>query len=221
MRVAAALALLAAACAPGASASAQQPLALASFRSVALSSGGEVVIRYGPAQSVSVLSGSIQRASPTVEGGRLRIGRCRPDCPHGERLRVEIVTPSLDAVAVDNGGTIVVADGFPRQAELSAAVEQGGRIDARGIEAARVSASVAQGGIIFTRPVTALAASVRHGGIVTYWGDPSVTRAVQGGGVVQRGDPADERRPLSRLQPDPAFLPPPRPVPPVPPVPAY
>jgi len=221
MRRLAPLVLLAAACAPGASASAQQALALAPFRSVALNSGGEVVIRYGPAQAVSVLSGSAQRASATVEDGRLSLGRCRPDCPHGERLRVEIVTPSLDSVAVSNGGTIVVEPGFPNQPELGAAVEQGGRIDARGIEAGHVSASVAQGGIIFTRPVRALDASVRHGGIVTYWGDPRVTRAVQGGGVVTRGEPADERRPLDGLQPDPPHIAPIKPIPPVPPVPAY
>ena len=221
MRALSVLTLLAAAFAPGASASAQQALALAPFRSVALSSGGEVVIRYGPAQAVSVLAGSAQRASPVVEDGRLRIGRCRPDCPHGERLRVEIVTPALDSLAVDNGGTIVVETGFPRQAELTVAVDNGGRIDARGIEAAHVAAAVAQGGIIFTRPVDSLDASVRHGGIITYWGDPAVRRSVQGGGVVARGEAGDERRPLARLQGDPTFEPPVEPIPPVPPVPAY
>ena len=81
MRIPQFFVLLAAACAPAASLPAQ-PATLAPFRSVSLSSGGHVLVRYGPAQSVSIVEGSARRAAFAVEDGHLAIGRCGPTCPH-------------------------------------------------------------------------------------------------------------------------------------------
>ena len=122
--------------------------------------------------------------------------------------------PRIDAASVESGGSIEVRRGFPAQPAVAASVRHGGVVDVRGLAAARVSAAVAQGGLILARPGEALDASVSHGGIVTYWGRPSVRRSVRGGGDVVRGEAADAERPLAALRPSP--LPP---VPPIPPLP--
>ncbi len=201
--------LLVLGCARPEPAAAQTALELAPFRSVALSDGGRVVIRHGAAQRVTLVEGE---ADVTVEGTRLRIGRCR-SCPRRVHPRVEIVTPTLDSLSVDNGGAIVVENGFPSQPVLAAAVDNGGAIDARGLDAGQVAASIAQGGMIYVRPSRALQAAIRQGGAITYWGDPAVQSAVSHGGVVQRGRAQDESRPLADLAPSPPKR---LPVPPVP-----
>lgn len=211
MRLSPMLALLILGCAPAATAQTDVPAA--PFRSVALSDGGHVEIRYGAAQRVTLVEGE---ADIRVEGTQLRIGKCR-DCPRRSRPRVEIVTPALDAVSVDDGGRLTLAGDFPRQAQLAAAVSNGGAIDVRPLAADRVTASVAQGGMIFARPIQRLDAAVSQGGAITYWGEPRVRSAVNHGGVVQRGDAADADRPLGGMPPPPAHKPAP-PLPPVPPV---
>jgi hypothetical protein len=200
-------------CAPAASA---ETIAVAPFNSVQLRSGGDIRIRPGDGQQVSVVEGEGGEAVFSVENGRLSIDRCRARCRHGEPFQVEIVMPGLDAVSVEEGGRLVVLPGFPRQARLNAAVANGGVVDARAMEADQVTAAVAQGGIIFTRPGHRLDAAVSQGGVINYWGDPTVVRAVHGGGVVQRGRAEDVDRPLSELMPLPQAIPP---VPPIPPLP--
>ena len=174
---------------------AQDRREVAPFRSVALSDGGRVVIRYGAAPSVTVTEGY---ADVSVEEGRLRIGPCHA-CPRVHARRIEVVAPALDSLSVDNGGRIEVEAGFPRQAQLAASVSHGGAIDARRLDAAHVTASVAQGGMIFTRPGERLDASVSQGGAVTYWGEPAVRRSVRHGGVIVAGRPADVERPIEEL----------------------
>jgi hypothetical protein len=77
----------------------------------------------------------------------------------------------------------------------------------------QVTAAVAQGGVISTRPGRRLDAAVSQGGVISYWGRSDVVRAIHGGGVVQRGRAEDGDRPLSELMPLPQAIPP---VPPIP-----
>lgn len=181
------------------------------FQSVALSDGGEVVIRHGPAQRVAILAGE---AGLRVEGGRLLIENCRDNCRHDDRLRVEIVTPSLAGLSVADGGVVRTEGAFPRQAEIEAQVSSGGVIDLRALAAGRARATISQGGIVLLSAEDALEARIAQGGRVTYWGRPRVDRSVHQGGVVERGEPADFGRPLEELGP---VAPPP--VPPLPSVP--
>lgn len=191
--------LLALGCARPEPAAAQTVLDVAPFRSVGLSDGGHVTIRHGAEQRVTLVEGE---ADIAVEGTRLRIARCA-SCTHRNRPRVEIVVPALDALSVDNGGRLVLDGDFPRQTQLAAAVSNGGLLDARALAADQVSASVAQGGLIYAHPLQRLDAAVNHGGAITYWGEPRVRRAVSHGGIVQRGDEEDAARPLDDMMPQP------------------
>ncbi|HKR24459.1 MAG TPA: DUF2807 domain-containing protein [Allosphingosinicella sp.] len=185
-----------------------QALTLPPFESVALSSGGQVTIRHGPAQSVTIRQG---HAPIRVSGGRLVIEHCRRGCRRGERLAVEIVTPRLASATVSDGGLLRLLGRFPAQGALAASVSDGGALDLRALPARQVTASVAQGGIILVSPGERLTASVRQGGRISYWGAPVVQSAIQGGGVIERGTAADRDRPLA--DPHPAL-------PPLPPIPA-
>jgi len=215
MRLSLSILLLLFGCAPAASASAGT-IAVAPFNAVQLRNGGEVRIRQGDRQRVSIVEGEGVDADFSVANGRLRIDRCRARCRHGEPFRVEIVMPRLDAVSVEEGGRLVVLAGFPRLARLDATVANGGVVDARAMEADQVTAAVAQGGVIFTRPGERLDAAVSQGGVISYWGDPMVVKAVHGGGVVRQGRAEDRDRPLSELMPLPQAIAPVALIPPLP-----
>ncbi len=173
----------------------------ASFHEVELRNGGEVVVRHGAEPSVSLVEGDRRTTRINIAGGRLVIDRCAVRCPRGYRLRVDVVTPSLTALSVSDGGSLQAGRGFPRQANVAASVSSGGVLDIRALPVEDVTASVAHGGLIFTRPARRLAAAVAQGGAITYWGDPDVTRSIRQGGVVARGEAADEARPLADLHP--------------------
>ncbi len=177
---------------------AQTVIATAPFRSVELQNGGSVIIRYGPMQRVTLLQSDAGEADVVVEGSRLRISKCRT-CRHDRRLRVEVITPILESVTVAHGGTMALEDEFPAQTRLVATVSNGGRIDARALTAEQVTASVEQGGGIWTRASRRLDASVTQGGAITYWGEPTVRSNVEHGGVVVRGRSEDVNRPIQDL----------------------
>jgi hypothetical protein len=184
------------------------------FRSVELHDGGNVIVRHGPTQRVTILMGDARYTRIRIAGGqRLVIEKCQPECPSGYRHQIEVITPEISAISVANGGTVQSVGAFPVQATIAAAVEQGGTIDIRSIPADTVDASVHQGGRIFTHPRETLAATIASGGGITYWGDPRVKRIVRNGGAVARGTRADADKPLSE------FNPPLVPIPPIPPIP--
>jgi len=80
---------------------------LASFHSVQLRGGGEVTLRPGPIQQVTLVEGSSRITRLRVDrDGQLRIDVCNGNCPHNYRLRIEIQSPSAPDVAIAGGGLI-------------------------------------------------------------------------------------------------------------------
>ena len=158
------------------------------FRSVELRGGGVVTVVPGPSERVTIVEGSSQFTRIRVdEDGKLRIDTCNERCPTHYRLRVEITAPAVPSLGVNGGGVITAVPGFRPQQQLSAAVNGGGRIDARAVAANSVSAAVNGGGELLVSPRASLSAAVNGGGHVRYWGNPSVSMAVHGGGAVTHG----------------------------------
>jgi len=182
------LPLFAVAFAAAAPAVATEVVSLPPFRSVELRGGGIVTIVPGPAERVTIIEGSSQFTRMRVDNDdKLRIDTCFERCPPVYRLRVEIQSPRVPDLGISGGGAITAAGGFRPQQQLSAAVNGGGRIDARAVAASSVSAAVNGGGELLVSPRASLSAAVNGGGHVRYWGNPSVSMAVRGGGAVTRG----------------------------------
>lgn len=159
------------------------------FDAVGLRGGGSVVIVPGATQRVTILEGSSQFTRIYVQhGGSLEIDACNRNCPQHYRLRVEVQTPRVPTLAVDGGGDMSVAAGFPSERELTLAVNGGGKIDTRAVNASDVTAAVNGGGDLFVRAAARLTGAVRGGGTVRYWGNPDVTSAVDGGGSIRPGN---------------------------------
>jgi len=159
------------------------------FRSVELRGGGIVDVLPGPAERVTILEGSGQFTHMHVDrDGKLVINTCDERCPPTYRLRVEIRSPRVPDLAIDGGGVMTTSGGFAPQGHLNAAVNGGGQIDARSVEAASVSAAVNGGGQLLVRPRQSLSAAVNGGGHIRYWGNPATSVAIRGGGGVSRGD---------------------------------
>jgi len=176
--------LLAVALAAAAPAVAAQVVPVAQFDSLELRGGGDVVVVRGPMQRVTVLEGS--PGLRVERGGKLRIDACPQRCPPGYRLRMEIQSPRVPDLGVIGGGSIATRPGFAAQPELAVAVNGGGRIDARSVDAGSVSAAVNGGGQLDVRARAMLTAAINGGGLVRYAGNPQVTSAVHGGGAVIR-----------------------------------
>ena len=179
------LPLFALAFAAAAPAVATEVVSLPQFRSVELRGGGDIVVRPGPVQRVTILEGSSQFTQFHVEPYRkLRIDACNNRCPRHYRLRIQIESPQVPDVAIAGGGAIRATGGFAPQSQLSAAVHGGGEIDLRAVQAASVSAAINGGGQISVAARNSLSAAVNGGGEIRYAGNPQVSMAVHGGGVV-------------------------------------
>jgi hypothetical protein len=177
---------------------AQTAIRVAPFRSVELHSGGEVILRHGSNQRVTLLKGDADCARVTTDGvGRLVIDKYSAQCHRKYDLQVEVVAPQFADVAVNDGGHISSVGYFPRQPAIRTAVRNGGSVDVRRIPADKVVASVAQGGRILVTPQTVLTASVANGGLITYWGEPRVEKSVQNGGAINKGTATDFHEPIS------------------------
>jgi hypothetical protein len=179
---------------------AQTVVSVAPFRSIELHDGGHVILRYGAAQTVTLLKGSMDCARfTTSDGGWLVIDKYKGQCPRKYELEIEIITPSIAEILVTDGGRIQSRDSFPPQAEIKTVVRNGGAIDIRTIVADKVTASVEEGGGIFVMPRIALLASVINGGQITYWGDARVESSVRHGGAVTKGTADEADKALSKL----------------------
>ncbi|HKP35722.1 MAG TPA: DUF2807 domain-containing protein [Pyrinomonadaceae bacterium] len=176
----------------------QEVIQVAPFNSVELRNGGRVFVRHGARQSVTVVKGNSDEITFTVEGSRLVIDKVKSS-RRGHDLEIEIVTPNINGLAVNNGGVLQTVGDFSGQTALAVSVNQGGIVDARSIAVQSVTASVYSGGRIFVRPQAALVASVAQGGAITYWGKPQVTSSIKHGGVVEEGEPTDFDKPLSEV----------------------
>jgi hypothetical protein len=183
------LPLFLAAFAASAPALATEVVPVPAFRSVQLRGGGEVSIRPGPEQRVTIVEGSSRITRFRVErDGRLRIDVCDGNCPRQYRLRIDIQSPSAPDVGIAGGGLIRASGGFPAQRQLSVAVSGGGKIDMLAVQAGSVNAAVHGGGLISVRPRSSLSAAVNGGGQIRYAGNPAVSSAINGGGSVHRID---------------------------------
>ena len=156
------------------------------FNSMELRGGGDVVLRPGPVQRVTLLDGSSAYTRFRVDGtGKLRIDACNERCPQHYRLRIEIQAPHVPDVGVHGGGSIRAVSGFAAQGEVAAVISGGGEIDLRTVNATTVAAGVNGGGKIMVGPSSTLTAGVNGGGEVRYLGNPQVTSAINGGGTVR------------------------------------
>ena len=170
------------------------------FRSIELRGGGVVSLSHGPIRRVTVIEGSGERRIRT-DGDRLVIDECRRPCPEGHRIKVDVIAPEVASLRVSNGGLIRVESTFPTQPTLSVAVDNGGSIDARALEPARVEAGVSSGGRILVNPGQEMDAAIVDGGVIFFWGNPRVRSSVRRGGEVAPGDPAYLRRPIDMRDP--------------------
>jgi hypothetical protein len=181
--------LFAVALAISAPAAATELVPVPPFRSVELRGGGNVVIVPGSVQRVTILDGSTRFTRLRVErNGQLKIDRCNEQCPHFYRLRIEIQSPRVPDLAISGGGAMTVEGGFRPQSQLSVAIDGGGKIDGRALDATAVAAAVNGGGEIWVHPRATLSAAVHGGGAIHYSGAPQVTTAIAGGGHVGPGN---------------------------------
>ena len=156
------------------------------FNAVELRGGGEVQLRRGPVQRVTLVEGSRQFTRiGVVRNQKLRIDACNDRCPRHYRLRVLIESPTVPVLGVNGGGAITAQSGFASQRNLTVAVGGGGVIDVRAVPAEVATAAVSGGGAIRLRANRVLTAAVNGGGEIRYWGDPKVTTAINGGGAVR------------------------------------
>ncbi len=172
-------------------ATAAETVPVPAFQAVQLRGGGEVVVRHGPEQRVTLIEGTSAVTRLEVEGRNNRqlvISACENRCPRNYKLRVEIVTPSLAGLAIEGGGRIGTQGGFPQQQALGLAISGGGVLDARNVRAASVTTAINGGGLINANAVQNLTAAINGGGSVRYWGDPRTTVHINGGGAVTRAD---------------------------------
>jgi len=182
------LPLFAFALAASAPAFATETVPVAPFRALELHGGGVVTVVPSAVQRVTILEGSSQLTQFRIEPeGKLVIEACNDRCPRAYRLRLRIETPQLLGLGIHDGGLITTGNGFAPQKALGVAVNGGGKIDARSIDANNVGAAVKGGGEIFVRVRRTLAAAIKGGGEIRYWGNPMLTTAVKGGGLVRRG----------------------------------
>jgi hypothetical protein len=158
------------------------------FRSIELRGGGQVFVHRGDTQRITLVAGSTQYTSFTIEDGQtLVIDACDRSCPNGNYdLRIDIATPDIHGVAVDGGGDIQGSGDLPTK-RLSAAVNGGGNIDMRAIHADKVHAAISGGGKIKVYAGSDLHAAVSGGGLIQYWGNPHISSAISGGGDVRQG----------------------------------
>ena len=157
------------------------------FRAVELRGGGDITIRRGPVQQVTMLEGSRQFTTFRMERhGKLAIDACNRQCPRNYRLRIEVQSPSVPDVAITGGGTIVARPGFAPQSQVAAAIKGGGMIDLRSVRASNTAAAIHGGGKIVTGVSSSLVAAVNGGGEVRYSGTPQLTSAINGGGSVSQ-----------------------------------
>jgi len=166
-------------------------IALPPFQALDLHGGGDVVLKHGAVQKVTILKGDPKISKLFVKDGTLDVSACDDwwSCPHNYDLKVEIVTPMLTAISVHGGGDLTTDGAFPAQDKMSLDIHGGGDADVKAIPVKNANVSVHGGGDLRVTATGALSGSVEGGGDVTYWGHPkSVAVATHGGGDISSGE---------------------------------
>jgi len=172
-------------------ASAETVVPLAPFQGIDLHGGGDVVLKHGSVQRVTILKGSLQYSKLTVVNGTLDVSACEDwwHCPSNYDFKVEIETPGVTAIAVHGGGDLSTEGAFPAQDRLALDIHGGGDADLKAIPVRNASVSVHGGGDLKVTATEALSGSVEGGGDVTYWGHPkTLAVATHGGGDIESGE---------------------------------
>jgi len=169
---------------------ADETVNLPGFTGVKASDGADVVIHHGARQSVVLTKGSTQYSRLEVRDGTLHIETCKGwHCPWHYSLHVEITMPDVAALYATDGARVSAEGAFPAQPHLSAKATDGGRVEARAIAAADVDASASDGGALSVQPRRTMNARAVDGGVVRYWGTPTVKNLVANdGGAVHQED---------------------------------
>lgn len=168
-----------------AAASAGTDIQLPSFHGINVHGGGEVKLIYGPVQRVTVIKADMKVARITVKGGMLDLSPCDGTCWGNHELKVEVVTPNIDAVEVHGGGWLAAEGNFPKTPRLTADIHGGGTANLRNLPADTVEAEVHGGGTLHVNALTALNADVHGGGSITYTGHPQrLSTKTHGGGSI-------------------------------------
>ena len=137
------LPLFVAALAASAPALAVEQVPVPAFRAIELHGGGIVTVIPASVQRVTIVEGATQFTRVRVDReGKLEIDACNERCPADYHLRIRIETPSIMGLGVNGGGLMTTEQGFAPQREIGVAVNGGGKIDARSIDAAAVGAAV-------------------------------------------------------------------------------
>jgi len=159
------------------------------FNRISLHGGGHIVLKHGATQSVSLVHGSTDVTSFTIQNGNeLVISVCGATvimCPFNYDLDVEITSPDIRGVSIHGGGEMETEGAFPEQQSLAVDVHGGGDLDVRGIAVKDVNAEVHGGGDVKLTATRNLVASVHGGGDIVFRGHPNLVQSVHGGGSVE------------------------------------
>lgn len=179
---------------------------LLAFGGVTLAGAADVTVDVGAEQSVIVHADDNLLALVTteVENGMLVVSQSEP-FDAVTPPRVEVSTPSLDALRLSGAGDLTVEGsdlerldvsltgagtlrGSGSVGRLDLMLSGAGNIDLEGLAAADVTAMLSGAGNIVVHVTGALDAKVSGVGTISYSGDPAeVKRAVMGpGAIVQR-----------------------------------
>lgn len=167
-------------------------VAVGAFSRVALHGGGHLVLKHGATQSVSLIRGSTDVTSFTIENGNeLVIAACGNTvimCPFNYDLDVEITSPNIQGISIHGGGEAEAEGPFPEQQSLAIEVHGGGDLDVRAISVRDVTAEVHGGGDAKLTATHNLVASVHGGGDITFRGHPNLVESIHGGGDIDGED---------------------------------
>lgn len=188
----------------GSGGSATQARDVAAFHSVELAGSNNVLIRVGEKQSVVVRADEnlLDNVTTEVRSGELVVANTPGSFTTKTPMRVEVSTPTLNALTLSGSGNIVVngieteslkvtlagsgtLSGSGTATRLDVTVSGSGVVQFTRLVATDVRAVVSGSGSIFITATKTLDASVPGSGAIIYLGNPQdVTRSVTGTGAI-------------------------------------
>jgi putative autotransporter adhesin-like protein len=190
--------------AEGSGVSATQRRDVASFESVELAGGNNVVIHVGQKRSVVVRADDnlLNSVTTAVKSGTLVIGNTPGSLTARSPMSVVVGVPTLRTLTLAGGGNIVVTGidaeslrvtlsgggnltGSGTAASLHVSVDGSGNAWFTNLVASDVHAVVSGSGNIYVTATKSLDASIPGSGTIVYAGNPqSVTKSVTGSGAI-------------------------------------